>query len=287
MIQPSALPVYNIGILGDESKQFWMEELCGLMDRLPILSQPHRQNFYMLMLIENTFGEIAVDNYCISLNYTTAAIIIKPNCISYLDLQTQATGYIICFTEQFFSLRYNTNILYQFSFLKREAESHIYLPDRACVPWRGLIELCYEEFKLGRPDAATALRSYLNIILVELDRLYPPSEAQHNKNIKQEKIQQFETLIDRHFKLNKMPSYYADQLNLSPNYLNKICRSETGQTAGALIRKRIIVEAQRLLKYTSLSVNEVANELGYESLSYFVTSFKKQTGQTPEQFRNK
>ena len=152
---------------------------------------------------------------------------------------------------------------------------------------RELVNLCDKEFVLGQSQAETVLRSYLNIILFELNRLYLPIGFLNSKNIKQEKINHFEILIEEHFKSNKMPSHYADLLNLSPNYLNKICKSETGQTAGALIRKRIVVEAQRLLQYTNLSVNEVANALGYENLSYFVTSFKKQVGQTPEQFRTK
>ncbi|TDO20244.1 helix-turn-helix transcriptional regulator [Pedobacter duraquae] len=285
-MQASALPVYSIGIFGDEGKQFWMGGLGGFADKLPTLGHPHRQNFYMIMLIETAFGEVLVDKQRIPLNYNATAIIIKPDCISCIAINSEAKGYIICFTEQFFLLRYNANILNQFSLLKREAVPHIDLTDQS-IHWHELISLCYGEFTLGRSEAETVLRSYLNIILFELDRLYHPSGFLKSKNIKQEKIHQFETLIDRHFTMNKMPSHYADLLNLSPNYLNKICRSETGQTAGALIRKRIIVEAQRLLQYTNLSVNEVANELGYESLSYFVTSFKKQTGQTPEQFRNK
>lgn len=286
-MQASVLPVYSIGIFGDEGKQFWMEGLGGFADRLPILGCPHRQNFYMIMLIENAFGEVLVDEQRILLNYNATAIIIKPECISCIAINSEAKGFIICFTEQFFLLRYNANILHQFSLLKREAVPHIDLTDQSRIHWRELISLCYGEFTRSRSEAETVLRSYLNIILFELDRLYHPSGFLKNKNIKQEKIQQFETLIDVHFKTNKMPSHYADLLNLSPNYLNKICRSETGQTAGGLIRKRIIVEAQRLLQYTNLSVNEVANELGYESLSYFVTSFKKLAGQTPEQFRKR
>src|SRR5690554_7006598 len=82
-----------------------------------------------------------------------------------------------------------------------------------------------------------------------------------------------------------MPSAYADLLNISPNYLNKICKEETGRTAGDLIRKRITIEAQRLLHYTNYTVNEIADQLGFENSSYFVTFFKKHTRTTPDKFR--
>ena len=92
-------------------------------------------------------------------------------------------------------------------------------------------------------------------------------------------------MIDKHFETKKLPSAYAELLHVSPNYLNKICKEETGQTAGDLIRKRITIEAQRLLHYTNYNINEIADKLGFENTSYFVTFFKKQTETPPEQFR--
>jgi AraC-like DNA-binding protein len=106
-----------------------------------------------------------------------------------------------------------------------------------------------------------------------------------NRNIKQDKIQLFEKLIEKHFVSKKLPSCYATMLNVSTNYLNKLCKEETGQTAGDLIRKQIIIEAQRLLHFTNYSINEIADKLGFENVSYFVTFFKKQIQKTPEQYR--
>jgi len=93
-------------------------------------------------------------------------------------------------------------------------------------------------------------------------------------------------LLEDCFYAESMPSYYADLLHISPNYLNKICKEERGTTAGDMIRKRIAIEAERLLHYTSLSVSEIASKLGFNSASYFATFFKKQTGESPETFRS-
>ena len=125
----------------------------------------------------------------------------------------------------------------------------------------------------------------MNIFLFELERLYSPIGIVKNRNIKQDKIQLFEKLIEQHFVSKKLPSFYAAMLNVSPNYLNKLCKEETGQTAGDLIRKQITIEAQRFLHFTNYSINEIADKLGFENVSYFVTFFKKQTQKTPEQFR--
>lgn len=283
-MQASELAVCNIGIFGDGVRHFWLDELDGLLEKYPDLEFPHKQDFYTLLIVEEAEGEIIIDNNKIRLD-RAKAIIIKPRCISSIDINRKAKGKIICFTEDFFSLRYNNNILYQFSFLRNEAKPFIRLTNEQKTKWDILLNLLSEEYILNKRETKKVLRSYLNIILFELERLYNPIGFVKSKNLKQEKVHEFEKLIDKHFETKKMPSDYAELLHISPNYLNKICKEETGQTAGDLIRKRITIEAQRLLHYTNYSVNEIADKLGFENTSYFVTFFKKQTETTPEQFR--
>ena len=111
----------------------------------------------------------------------------------------------------------------------------------------------------------------MNILLVQLERIYNPQKSAKVHNSKNEKVKEFEKLVDNYFRENKMPSFYAEKLNVTANYLNKICNKEAGKTAGDIIRKRIIIEAQRFLHYTNLSINEVAHDLGFENASYFIT----------------
>lgn len=283
-MQAPEITVCNIGLFGDGVRHFWLDELSDLLEKFPDLEFPHKQDFYSLFIVEQADGEIVIDNHKIRLD-RAKTIIIKPRCISSIDINREANGKIICFTEDFFSLRYNNNILYQFSFLQREAKPYIRLTNEQKARWDILVKLLSEEYILKKRETKKVLRSYLNIILFELERLYNPTGFVKIKNLKQEKVHEFERLIDKHFEVKKLPSAYADLLNVSPNYLNKICKEETGQTAGDLIRKRITIEAQRMLHYTNYSVNELADKLGFENTSYFVTFFKKQTGTTPEQFR--
>lgn len=283
-MQTTDMTVCNIGLFGDGVKHFWLDELSGLLEKFPELEFPHKQDFYILLIVDEAEGEIVIDNHKIRLD-RAKSIIIKPRCINSIDINRKAKGTIICFTEDFFSLRYNNNILYQFSFLKREAKPYIRLTNEQKSKWDILIKLLSEEYHLKKRETKKVLRSYLNIVLFELERLYNPVGFSKAKNLKQEKVNEFEQLIDQHFDTKKLPSAYAELLHLSPNYLNKICKEETGQTAGDLIRKRITIEAQRLLHYTNYNINEIADKLGFENTSYFVTFFKKQTETTPEQFR--
>lgn len=278
------LKIYGLDLFGKNIRQFWMDDLKGLLEKFPNLEFSHKQDFYMLVTVERAEGEMFIDNHKIRLD-EPKVIIVKPRCISSIDINRQAKGKIICFTEDFFSLRYNNNVLYLFSFLKQNVKPYIRLSNEQKFRWNTLINLIQQEYKLGQKEYKKVLRSYLNIILFEIERLTNPYGLMFKKNHKQDKVHQFEALIDKLFDKEKLPSVYAKQLNVSPNYLNKICKEETGQTAGDMIRKKITIEAQRLLHYTNFSINEIADKLGFESSSYFITFFKKQTELTPEQFR--
>jgi AraC-like DNA-binding protein len=74
-------------------------------------------------------------------------------------------------------------------------------------------------------------------------------------------------------------------MNISPNYLNQICKKIVGKTASQLLYERLLVEAQRLLTHTTQSVKEIGYLLGFDDPSYFVRFFRKQAGQTPAEFR--
>jgi len=183
------------------------------------------------------------------------------------------------------NLRYNTNVLHQFSYFTEVNHAVFSLSEEKGKKLSFLLWQMMEEFQSKKKASQKVLRSYLNILLIEFDRLYVPQHTVKVHNAVNDKIQRYQTLIEQHFKTHKMPSDYAEMLNISTNYLNKICRTILGHTSGNLIKRHIILEAKRLLSYTTNSIGEIADELGFEHASYFVTMFKKATTQTPEQFR--
>lgn len=276
----------DMGLFGDGIEHFWVEDLKGLLEDYPTLENPHKQDFYVLLLIKEAEGEVMVDNHKIRLD-KTKAIVIKPHSINQLSINREAEGKIICFTEEFFSLRYNNNQLNRFTFLNQSGGCFVRIKAKEWEKCELILSLVFNEFKQKKGEYTHLLRSYLNIILFELERQYPYPSNEKSKSLSRGKIRKFGQLIDKHYKEEKLPSFYAEKLNVSANYLNRLCKQETGLTAGDLIRKRIITEAKRLLIYTDNMVNEIAYSLGFENTSYFVTFFKKYDNHSPEKFRNK
>ena len=79
--------------------------------------------------------------------------------------------------------------------------------------------------------------------------------------------------------------YLANKLNHSPRYLSDMLRSLTGQSAQQHIHDKLIEKAKEYLTSTSLSVSEIAYQLGFEHSQSFNKLFKKKTNMTPVEFK--
>ena len=97
----------------------------------------------------------------------------------------------------------------------------------------------------------------------------------------------FKSLLRKNVRTIKSPKLYADHLHVSYAYLKECVKSTTGFSISYWIQQEILIEAQRLLFYSQLSIKEIASELGYEDFSYFSRLFQKLSGETPTQFRKK
>lgn len=100
-------------------------------------------------------------------------------------------------------------------------------------------------------------------------------------------VNQFKQLTRDNYKELKQVQQYAGLLNITPLYLNEVVKAVTGFPASYWIQQEIILEAKRLLYYTTLDVKQVAYELGYEDHTYFSRFFKKNTGTTAQKFRTR
>ena len=81
-------------------------------------------------------------------------------------------------------------------------------------------------------------------------------------------------LLDKNFKEKKMVAEYAAQLLVTPNYLNRIVKKNTGFSAGHHIRQRIVLEAKRMGRYSGAAMKEIAYNLGFMDLAHFSRFFK-------------
>lgn len=130
-------------------------------------------------------------------------------------------------------------------------------------------------------------RMFLNIILLEAERIYNKNTAEEPFSLsrKDQLTARFQLLVNQHFIEKKQVADYADLLYIHPNHLNDTIKEVTGFPASHFIQKQLIQEAKSRLLQTNATVSMIAMDLNFTDDSYFGRFFKKQTGVTPLQYR--
>ena len=153
-----------------------------------------------------------------------------------------------------------------------------------------LSRLCgemHEEHFLAREGYALAMRSLLALLAVEVTRL-AASRARSGAVTLQPAdatVDALRRLVDEHFRQQRLIGFYAERMAMTTDRLNDHVKRATGVTAGHLIRQRVLTEAKRQLVFTSQPIHEIAYDLAFSDPSHFARFFRRQTGKTPQAFR--
>lgn len=79
----------------------------------------------------------------------------------------------------------------------------------------------------------------------------------------------------------------AEYLHMNPSYFSRYFKEKTGNSFSDTVKAMKIRRAMELLDTTNLKTYEIAARLGYHSVQYFSTLFKRYTGVTPQEYRKK
>jgi len=100
-----------------------------------------------------------------------------------------------------------------------------------------------------------------------------------------EHVRRFRALIETCFREQPALSRCAGELGITTTQLNRVCRQVLGQTALAVLHARIVLEAQRDLAYTTMTVKQIGLGLGFGDAAYFTRFFQRRTGRAPTAWR--
>ena len=107
----------------------------------------------------------------------------------------------------------------------------------------------------------------------------------HNRA--EEYFRQFTELLGEHYKHERSVGFYARQLCITPKYLTTLIKRISGKSVSEWIDNYVILEAKTLLKYSNMSVQEIAYYLNFPNQSFFGSYFKRNAGMSPSQYRAK
>ena len=250
------------------------------------VEEPHRHNSCLLVFFTHGSGihEIDFDVFKIQ---PGSLFILQPGQIHRWELSEDIEGFILIYSPRTYNLYFGQKRVEDYPFYRTAAaKPEIILDSEETKAMLPFFEWLVAENEKDTIQSRDKILNLLDCIHIEIARKYPESES-HETHIYNLKIEKFKMLLEQHFLVKKAPSFYASELSITLKHLNRIANQMLKKTATDVISERVILEAKRMLTDKRLSVNEIADALGYEDYSYFSRFFKKQTGQSPTDFRSK
>jgi len=179
-----------------------------------------------------------------------------------------------------------------YGFFSYSANEALHLSDKEKETIISIFNIIEEELNSRIDDfSQDVIISQIELLLNYANRFYK-RQFITRKAINNDLLQKLEEILDEYFNneisLNRgIPTvqYLSENLNISPSYLSDMLRSLTGQNAQQHIHNKLIEKAKEKLSATSLSVSEVAYELGFEHPQSFSKLFKTKTNLSPLEFR--
>jgi len=180
----------------------------------------------------------------------------------------------------------------QYGFFSYSANEALHLSDKEKETIISIFKIIEEELNSRIDDfSQDVIIAQIELLLNYANRFYK-RQFITRKAVSNDLLQKLEEVLDEYFNnetslIRGIPTvqYLSEKLNISPSYLSDMLRSLTGQNTQQHIHNKLIEKAKEKLSATSLSVSEVAYELGFEHPQSFSKLFKTKTNLSPLEFR--
>ena len=283
------IPVFDICSIDHQSpiKDLLVERFALYLEKhYQNLHAPHRHSFYHLVLFTEGKGHHTIDFRKFKLRPGQIYFMV-PGQVHSWHFEKGVDGYLVHFNEILFTtFLQNGQYVNQFSFFSGDAEAGVCQVVPQLLPKViALFQDVMEENMKAGSLSEDLVRLRLLEIFIMIERYCPAKKLLNKPPLKMALFRNFQKLIERHYRILKLPKEYAQLLYVTPNHLNALCQEMVGKTAGDLIRDRLLLEAKRLLTNADMTATEIAYDLNFGDSSYFSRFFKKHVGTTPDDFR--
>jgi AraC family transcriptional activator of pobA len=267
---------------------FSISRMQDIFDRrIGMKDEPHRHNFYTVLLVEKANGTHTIDFNDYELR-GEQVFFISPGQVHQVSEQEKSYGFAIVFSNQFLV---ENNIPVSFIEDLNLFNDYGHTPPLSIsVDELSTLNLYCEQMLLLKTSqtkyADLAIGSYLKLFLIQCNNVCNLTiENTQQKEAGNSILRNFKNLVNDNFHRWHQTSEYAEALHVSPDHLNRVIKSLVGKTAKEFIQSRITIAAKRLLYFSPLSTKEIAYELGFSEPAHFSSFFKKCTGESPSNYR--
>ncbi len=285
------IPVYSLHNFSSQervSQQFQVEVFDA--NRHFSVKYPHRHDFFEVLYLSKGSGFHVIDGNKYEIK-PPSVFFMSPGQAHKIEFSGDIEGYIYIFTPEFYLINQtnpNRLIEFPFFFTIRQENRPLILESKQDVEFlETLFRKGIDEIEKGEKFSVDLLRSVLDLILTSCSVLYKSDENMLSKGRGNIVVKRFLQLVEENYHKNLPVNEYAGMLAITPNHLTQTVTLLTGKTTSQIIKTKQVLEIKRLLVHTNLSVTEIAGRLNFPDQSYFTKFFKRETGNTPFQYRFK
>lgn len=278
------IPVRNIHSTKElTSGRFNIRKVQDILGGHDLQHDLHRHNFFFVLAVQSGHGHHEID-FIPHEVVDRSIFFLRPGQVHQLQLTAGAVGYLMEFDTGFYHPASKAAVQ---RLRKAGNKGFCLLEAGNFEKLNAILSNIFAEFNGKQDGYDEVIKASLEIFFIEYIRQSsdPASMGHRSGAYAQERFEEFTALVETHIATHKQVSAYTELMNLSSYQLNEVTKTAVGKTASALIDEYILLEAKRYLLATVNQVKEIADQLGYEDVSYFIRFFKKHTGYSPEAFR--
>lgn len=245
---------------------------------------PHRKPVYDLILI--TRGESVRSKGLNEYRFSENEIFFLPalQITAHESMSEDIAGFFLHFSSDLFGE--TLSLLEPFPFLHFNTNPVVRIPAPALAPIVQLLERLLDLYENNDPPPSRLIVSYLVTLFTEVHQ-HVRQASPVSKNAAALLTQQYKSALTQHIYNLHSVKEYAQILHVTPNHLNKCVKKTLNKTAQTVLNEMLVLEAKSLLKYSNLTIAEIAEKLCRSTPSNFSRFFKRATGISPKQYAHR
>jgi AraC family transcriptional activator of pobA len=243
--------------------------------------EPHRHAYHELLWVRDGHGRHLIDGEPVEFGPRTLTLIAKGQ-VHQFQRAEGVSGIVVRFDDDWLggSRRW---------LFGGGACTALSVPPEDAARFDALLDLLRAEVEdPAGPESADLRRHLLAAVLLWAQRW---REAQlEDRGATGTDVQlhrEFLELLERDFARSHEARHYAAELGVTTGTLSRVLTKLTGQPTKQLILDRVLLEAARLLRFSDLSIKEIAARLGFSDQFAFSKAFKRRRGEAPLDFRER
>ena len=255
-----------------------------------IKNEPISFDFYKISFVKNFNGFIQIGNTKFE-GDNGVLHFVEPEQIYTCNATNPWKGYEILIHPNIFNKHFTHKKISAYDFFSYEVNETLILTKEEKKLVSNLMEMAWKEFNNKDAFSMPIILSYIGTLLNLTERFYA-RQFETRKKLNNQLTSSFYNLLKTYyFKVSnnetQQPTvqYFADKLNVTPNYLSDTIKHHSGKPALTIIHNFIIEEAKKQLINSNHTISEISYQLGFEYPTYFSRLFKQKTNFSPTEFR--